>query len=120
MQCTSTKPDGTRCLKEAPPNKDVCVMHDPAGAERRRRYAQKGGYVKALGSSPLSQELAQVRAELHDLITELKDKTLTPAIGAVVIQGLNAKLRALEAERKVLIEDQVEQRVKDLEERLIA
>jgi hypothetical protein len=93
-------------------------MHDPAGAEIRKRAAQKGGFIKALGSSPLSEELAAVRAELCELTEDLREKRISPAIGAVLVQCYNAQLRALAEERKTIVEDVVEDRVRALEERL--
>ena len=112
--------DGNGCMREAPPDQAPCHPHDPAYAERRKRIASSGGRGKALGTSSLSQQLADVRRQLYEIVGEIREGKITPAEGAVPVQASNAIIRCLSEDRKALIEGEIEDRVRELEERLAA
>ena len=115
IRCEATTKEGTQCQRQAQLYKTVCLMHDEAYAEQRRYNATLGG--KARGSS-ISAELQAIRQELHTLMQDVMSRRVASAQGAVCVQILNCKIRALEAERKALAEEEVLKRVDELETRI--
>ena len=116
--CGATKADGERCQLPAQPN-GYCWSHDPANAEQRARNASAGGKavmsMVSEKSSAQREEIAEIKGQLRALASELKDGSVPPQTGGVIVQVFNALLRAIEQDRRVRELDEIEARVSDLE-----
>ena len=121
-RCTAIKKDGSRCSKDAEPGKDLCWSHDPANEGERRRIASRGGKastaVLAERRGPAAQEIRDLKDELRSLARDVKEGTVPPAVGTVLNQIQNTRLRALEQERREREISAVEERVEAVEARL--
>ncbi len=108
--CTATKRDGTPCTLPSIGSEGLCWAHDPKNAERRRRGQSRGGRNKP------SRELAATKSQLQDMADKVLAGELERSSAAVAGQLLNIKLRALEIERKIKEADELEERIRRLEE----
>ena len=75
----------------------------------RRRTASKGGRGKA------SKEVRDLKAEIQDLLQEIKAGELDRNDAAVMFQGYRALLEYIKLERAVLVEDDLAARIQELE-----
>lgn len=120
-KCTSPKADGSPCTRDPQPGKDVCWSHDDseAIADQRRRNSSAGGKaVMSLVSEKATaqrQEIAGIKEQLRTLAAELKDGSVPPQTGGVVVQVYNALLRAVDLDRKVRELDDMDERLSALE-----
>jgi hypothetical protein len=87
-----------------------CHHHDPARSEQRRRAASRAGRGRP------SRELSGVKAQLQDLVRDVLAGDLETGRAAVANQLLNTRLRAVEIERKVKLDDELEARIEALEQ----
>ena len=110
--CAGIKRDGGRCTTVVTGDDDYCYQHDPARADERRRGASRAGRSRP------ARELAQIKRQLSDVIEAVRNKELDKGIGAVVFQGFNTLLKAIEVERKENRLEQIERDIADLERRL--
>jgi hypothetical protein len=113
--CPGLKRDGSRCTATVEPPQTYCWWHDPANADRRRRAASK-----AARSKP-SRELSEIKQLLSDLTDRVLKAEGTEPLetgpAAVANQLINTRLRAIEAARKIREADELEERIRRLEER---
>jgi hypothetical protein len=86
-----------------------CYQHDPERAEERRRNASRAGK-----SSP-NRELAGIKRKLSELAQDVLEGSVERGDGAVVSQILNVYLRALSTEMKVREQEEILERVMELE-----
>jgi hypothetical protein len=114
--CSGIKADGGRCKAQAIRGSAYCVGHDPEKAEARRRRASKGGRRGGRGR-PVA-ELASIRDENADIRRRLLDGELLPAVAAVAVQSINTDIRAVGAVLKAKEQEQLEQRLEELEQHL--
>ena len=110
MHCAAITRAGERCRLEATTSSNYCWSHDPANAEARKRRARRGG--KARGAS----EMAEIKREIRAVLTNVRDGELERGVGAVVFQGYNILLKAVEIERKIVELDEVLARLEAIEE----
>jgi hypothetical protein len=108
--CVGIKRDGSRCTATVEPPQTYCWWHDPANADRRRRAASK-----AARSKP-SRELSGLKAQLQDLTADVLAGELETGRAAVANQLINTRLRAIEIERKIREQEELEARLEALEE----
>jgi hypothetical protein len=108
--CSATKANGEPCTLPANGPQGLCWAHDPANGEKRRRMASR-----AARSKP-SRELAGVKAQLRELTTDVLAGELETGRAAVANQLINTRLRAIELERKIKEADELEERIRHLEE----
>jgi hypothetical protein len=109
-QCRETKANGERCRGTAKdPNSPYCWAHDPANAERRQRTASK-----AAKSEP-SREIKDLKKQLEELASDVLAGRVERGDAVAVNQILNTRLRALEVERKIREQDELEARLEQLE-----
>jgi hypothetical protein len=111
-KCSATKRDGSPCTLPATYADGKCWAHSDATAENRRKGRSRGGRNRT-GSG----ELVEVKREIRAVITDVLERNVERASGAVALQGYNILIRALEAERRVR-EELIEERLDELEERL--
>ena len=109
-QCSGIKRDGGRCTAVVNGSSlEYCYQHDPERAEERRRNASRAGK-----SSP-SRELAGIKRRLSELAEDVLEGSVKLGDGAVVSQILNVYLRALSVELKVREQEELLERVAELE-----
>ena len=95
------------------PGSDLCWSHDPDHAEERRRRASKGG--KRGGRGRPQAELADIKRRLSDLADDVLERREDRADAAVVSQVLNVYLRAVSVELKVREQQEILERLEELE-----
>ncbi len=110
--CSAIKENGERCRGIAATGSDYCPAHDPARAEERHRAASKAARAR---HDPEIPEVRQIKASLKDLAAGVLDGTVERGAAAVVNQVLNTQLRAIEVERRVREQDELEGRLDELE-----
>jgi flagellar motility protein MotE (MotC chaperone) len=108
--CTATKRDGSPCTLPSYGSGGLCWAHDPKNAERRRRGQSRGGKSKP------SKELASIKQRLSDLADDVLEAKVDKGVAAVASQILNVYLRSIELERKIRETDELEERIRRLEE----
>jgi hypothetical protein len=108
--CGAITAKGDRCSATVRPGAEWCYNHDPARAQERKRNASK-----AARSKP-SRELASIKARLEELTEDVLAGELETGRAAVANQLINTRLRAIELERKIKEADELEERIRRLEE----
>jgi hypothetical protein len=111
-RCAAVKANGERCRLDATGQQGYCWAHDPANREKRRVRASRGGRAKARA------ELPQLKALLTDLTERVLAGDLETGRAAVANQLINTRLRAIEVERKIRETEEIEERLRALEEAL--
>jgi hypothetical protein len=111
--CSGIRADGGHCRAQAMRNSEWCINHDPDQAEVRRRRASKGG--KRGGRGRPLVELADVKRQLKELADEVIAGRTDKGNAAVAGQLLGTFLRAVSVELKVREQDEILQRLDDLE-----
>lgn len=104
MRCSAITKGGERCRLDAT-NGSFCWFHDPENAEERKRRGRRGG--KARGAS----ELSEVKREIRTVVADVLGGRVERGVGAVVFQGYNTLLKAVEVERKVKETEELEERI---------
>jgi hypothetical protein len=113
-RCIAIKANGGRCKVEAIPDAEWCWSHHPDYEEQRRRRASKGG--KRGGRGRPQAELASIKERLSDLADDVLNDEVDKGKGAVVSQVLNVYLRALSVELKLREQEEILERVAELED----
>ncbi len=113
-RCTFIKPGGDRCGSIAMKGYPTCYGHRPDLAEERRRNASKGG--KRGGRGRPQTELADIKERLSELAEQVLSGELETARAAVANQLINTRLRAIELERKIKEAEELEERIRRLED----
>jgi hypothetical protein len=111
--CSGIKADGGRCKAQAIRGSAYCVGHDPEQAEARRRRASKGG--KRGGRGRPQAELTEIKQRLSDLADDVLEGRQDRAVAAVASQVLNVYLRAVSVELKVREQQEITERLEELE-----
>ena len=109
-RCSAITAKGARCKGVPVHGSELCAAHDPSTQARRRTGARRGG--RSRGRS----EIAELRDYLAALARAVRTGELEPKIGAVVNQIVNSQLRALELERKIAEQAEIEARLDALEQ----
>jgi DNA-binding IclR family transcriptional regulator len=115
--CSGIKVDGGGCKAQAMRGSEWCIGHDPDKAEARRRRASKGGRRGGRGRPVV--ELAALRtesAEIRRRLLEGGEEGLAPNVVAVAVQSLNTDARLVVAAPKAREQEELEQRLEELEE----
>jgi hypothetical protein len=109
VRCAGTKRDNSPCTATVEPPQRFCWWHDPANADKRRRAASKAGKSKP------SRELARIKQRLSDLADDVLEGRQDRAVAAVASQVLNVYLRAVSVELKVREQQEITERLEELE-----
>ena len=112
-QCNAITGSGTRCKGIAIDSSGLCHAHHPDRAEQRRRHASKGGRRAGRGC-PVA-ELASLRTENADIRGRLLGDELAPNVAAVAVQSLNTDARLIVAGLKAREQEEILERVEELE-----
>ena len=115
-RCAGQKSDGTPCERIVGSSQQYCYAHDPAFAEDRKRAASKAARSPAKGRS--TSEIRQIKGRLEDLYTAVLEGRAERAAAAVANQIANTQLRAIELERRVREQDELEGRLDEVEDLL--
>jgi hypothetical protein len=116
-QCSTIKPDGSRCRAGALPGKPFCVFHDPSLSDRRAEGRRKGGENRRAPVLPADSpdhsltSVADVVALLGQTINQVRRGELDPRVGNTVGYLGSVLLRALDM-------GELERRLAALEDRL--
>jgi predicted ATP-grasp superfamily ATP-dependent carboligase len=112
------KPDGQRCGGRAMKGSDYCYGHEPSKAIERREAAIKAGRSGGRGRPRArSKELSEVKQGVRSVIEGVYEGQLDKGSAAVLLQGLNTLLRAVEMEHAAReAEEQKERIEKHLEQ----
>lgn len=108
-RCAGIKRDGGRCEAVVTAQQTYCYHHDPAAAEKRKRVAAKGGKSKP------NRELAAIKGRLSDLADDVLTGAVDRGDAAVVSQVLNVYLRAVSVELKAKEQQELTERLEELE-----
>ena len=119
-RCAGKKGDGTPCERivgsSVGSSQEYCYAHYPAFAENRKRAASKAARSPATSRS--SREIRQMKGKLEDLYGAVLEGSVTRQAAAVANQIANTQLRAIELERRVRDQDELEGQVDELQELL--
>lgn len=110
-RCTGIKRNGERCTATVEPPQRHCWWHDPANADKRRRAASRGGRAKA------GQGVRDIKAEIRQLIADVKAGVLDRNDASVMVQAYRALKDYIELERRMKETDELAQRVDELLEK---
>ena len=108
MRCAAITSAGERCKLEATSG-SYCWSHAPENAAARKAKARRGG--KARGAS----EMAEVKREIRRVIAAVDVGETERGVGAVLFQGFNTLLKAIEVERRMREQEELEGRLEALE-----
>jgi hypothetical protein len=111
MRCSAITRHGERCRLDATTG-SFCWSHAPENAPERKSRARRGGKARGAG------ELAETKRQIRRVIDDVRSGKLERGIGAVVFQGFNVLLKALEIERKIKETEELEERLALLERAL--
>jgi hypothetical protein len=115
-RCAGIRADGGRCKAEAMPEAEWCWSHHPDYEQARRRRASKGG--KRGGRGRPIAELGALRDENAEIRRRLLEGELLPNVAAVAVQSINTDIRAVGTVMKAREQEELVERLEDLEEAL--
>jgi small-conductance mechanosensitive channel len=107
--CSAIKGNGERCRGIAATGSDYCPAHDPARAEERKRAASKAARARH------DPEIRELKELLKDLYAAVLEGRVQRADAAVANQIANTRLRALEVERRIREQTDLEGHLDELE-----
>ena len=109
-RCTATKRNGDPCTLPVVGQSGLCWAHDPKNAEKRRRGQSRGGKGKA------TTEIRDLKRQLEDLASDVLEGRVERSDAVVVNQILNTRARLIELERKIREQEEILERVAELED----
>ena len=113
-RCEALKGDGSRCQARAMDGYQWCYSHRPDLADERKRNASRGGRTGGRGRSG-GDEVAQAKKEIRGVLGGILKGKIPRGTGSVLFMGFNVLLRAIEVERKIREQDELEDRIAELE-----
>ncbi len=120
-KCTAITRGGSRCKGDAIDSSGYCYSHHPDHAEDRKRAARKGGRRAGRGRpSPATAELARLQKRFEDLADEVLGGAVDRGDAAVVAQLLNGARACLVGLLKAREQEELVQRLEELEAALEA
>jgi hypothetical protein len=112
-RCLGTKRDNLPCTVTVEPPQEYCWWHDPANAARRKQAASRGG--KRAGRGRPMAELADIKDRIRAMVEDVRGGRMDRADAAVCGQLYNTLIRALGAELKVREQQDLTERLEELE-----
>jgi hypothetical protein len=107
--CSAIKGNGERCRGIAATGSDYCPAHEPARAEERKRAASKAARARH------DPEIRELKELLKDLYAAVLEGRVDRAAAAVANQIANTRLRALEVERRIRDQEELEGQMGEIE-----
>jgi len=114
-RCKALKAGGGRCSKTALDGSDYCYAHSRETAEQRRKNAAAGGRAR---SRRPPDELETAKTQIKGVTAAVLRGEVDRGTGAVTLQGMNTLLRAIEIQRKLDRQAELEDRLMVLEDEL--
>ena len=112
-RCSAITRSGERCKGVAIDATGLCYAHSPDHEEDRRRAASKGG--KRGGRGRPVVDIVNLKDQLSDLYDSVLSGETEPKVGAVAAQIANARARLVETELKVKEQQELTERLEELE-----
>ena len=113
--CAGIRADGSRCRAQAITKSEWCFNHHPNYEGARRKRASKGG--KRGGRGRPVVELRAIEDKLEELADNVLGGSVEPGVAAVVVQIRNAQIRAISTTLKAKEQEELEDRLAELEGR---
>ena len=114
--CAAITRAGTACKGKPIDGSEWCYYHHPDRVEERRRHGSKGG--RRGGRGRPKADVAAIKQQLQGLADDVLNGAVARADAAVASQILNVLLRAVTVELQVREQDDLDQRIGRLEEKL--
>jgi hypothetical protein len=118
-QCKALKAGGGRCSNRAQEGQDYCWSHSRETAEERRENARAGGLARSRRPpnelEVLKEQIRTVSAAVLQGGIDKQTGSIDRATAAVAFQGFNTLLRAVEVQRKLDHQAELEERLAELE-----
>jgi hypothetical protein len=111
--CSAIAASGERCKGVAIDGSGLCYAHHPDHAGARRRAARKGG--KRGGRGRPVAELGELKRRFEELAEDVLAGTVDRGDAAVVGQLLNGAVRAVSVGLKAREQQELEERLEQLE-----
>lgn len=111
--CSGITGTGARCRAIAITGSDYCHAHHPDRADARRKSARKGG--KRGGRGRPVVEVSHIKHRLEDLAEDVLEGKVDRGNAAVAGQLLNYALRAVSVGLKARENEELEERLAELE-----
>jgi hypothetical protein len=111
--CSAIARSGERCKGVAIDGSGLCYAHHPDHVESRRRAARRGG--KRGGRGRPVAEISELKRRFEELAEDVLDGKLDRGDAAVVGQLLNYAVRALAVGLKAREQQELEERLEQLE-----
>jgi hypothetical protein len=115
-KCAGITRSGAACRGIPIDGSQWCYVHHPDHADERRRHGSKGG--KRGGRGRPIAELGALRDENADIRQRFLEGKLLPNVAAVAVQSINTDIRAVGATLKAREQEELAERVEELERRL--
>jgi hypothetical protein len=112
-KCSGITQAGTACKGIPIDGSDYCYVHHPGRIEERRRHGSKGG--KRGGRGRPIAELGALRDENAQIRRRLLKGELPPNVAAVAVQSINTDIRAVGAVLKAREQEEITERLAELE-----
>jgi hypothetical protein len=112
-KCSGITRAGTACRGIPIDGSDYCYAHHPDRIDERRRNGSKGG--KRGGRGRPQYELANIKARLSGLADDVLAGEVDKGAAAVAGQVLNVYLRAVSVELKLREQQEISERLEELE-----
>ncbi len=109
--CAGIKRNGDKCTVSVEPWRTYCHHHDPARTSERKRAASRAGRSRP------SQELTQIKDLLKTLTDQVLEGSLDRGIATVANLLINTQLRSIDMTRKLVEQQELEERLEALEAR---
>jgi hypothetical protein len=112
-KCSGITRAGTACKGIPIDGSQWCYVHHPDHIEERRRHGSKGG--KRAGRGRPQAELSGIKRRLSDLADDVLEGRQDKGVAAVASQVLNVYLRAVSVELKMREQQEITERLEELE-----
>jgi hypothetical protein len=112
-KCPGITRAGTACKGIPIDGSQWCFAHSPDHDQERRRHGARGG--KRGGRGRPVAELAALRSENAEIRRRLLGDELAPNVAAVAVQSLNADARLIVAALKAREQEELVERLEELE-----
>lgn len=109
-RCPAIKRNGERCRGVVTSPDGWCWSHDPSNSNQRQRTASKAGK-----SAKATADINEIKRRLKELYGDTLSGKTESKVAAVANQIQNTLLRALEVERRIKEEAELEERLDELE-----
>ena len=113
MRCSGITRGGARCRLGAT-HGSYCYQHSPETVEERRRNASRGGKAGGNGR-PGRGEVTEAKGFVRGLVNKLIKGEVERDTATAAFMGLNVLARYIELERKIKEQDELEERLTELE-----